>query len=99
MKILITGGAGFIGSACAKKLMDRGDKVVIIDNFNDYYNPKLKYDRLKIFLKGYKPKLYKGDIRDAKLLEKIFKKEKIDWEYYKGKNKYFKNKYCEMVNY
>jgi UDP-glucuronate 4-epimerase len=78
MKILITGGAGFIGSACAKKLMDRGDQVVIIDNFNDYYDPKLKHDRIKKFLKGYKFKLYTGDIRDEKLIEKIFKKEKID---------------------
>jgi len=78
MKILITGGAGFIGSAVAKKLMDRGDKVVIIDNFNDYYDPSLKEDRIKIFLKGYKFKLYRGDIRDAKLLEKIFRTEKID---------------------
>jgi UDP-glucuronate 4-epimerase len=78
MRVLITGGAGFIGSAVAKKLMDRGDQVVIIDNFNDYYDPKLKEDRIKIFLKGYKFKLYRGDIRDIKLLDKIFKKEKID---------------------
>jgi len=78
MKILITGGAGFIGSNIAKKLMDRGDKVVIIDNFNDYYDTKLKRDRIKIYLKGYKFKLYKGDIRDTKLIEKIFKKERID---------------------
>lgn len=78
MKILITGGAGFIGSAVAKKLMNRGDKVVIIDNFNDYYDPKLKEDRIKIFLKGYKFKLYRGDIRNIKLLEKIFRKERID---------------------
>ncbi|TSA45603.1 SDR family NAD(P)-dependent oxidoreductase [bacterium] len=78
MKILITGGAGFIGSNLAKKLMDRGDKVVIIDNFNDYYDPRLKYDRIKIFLKGYKFKLYKGDIRDAKLVEKIFSAERPD---------------------
>lgn len=78
MRVLITGGAGFIGSAVAKKLMDRGDEVVIIDNFNDYYDPKLKEDRVKIFLKGYKFKLYRGDIRDEKLLEKIFKKEKLD---------------------
>jgi UDP-glucuronate 4-epimerase len=78
MKVLITGGAGFIGSACAKKLMDRGDKVVLIDNFNDYYDPKLKHDRIKKFLKGYNFKLYKGDIRDEKILEKIFKQEKID---------------------
>jgi len=78
MKILITGGAGFIGSATAKKLIERGDKIVVIDNFNDYYNPKLKEDRIKIFLKGSKFKLYRGDIRDVKFLEKIFKAEKID---------------------
>lgn len=78
MKILITGGAGFIGSHTAKKLMDRGDQVVILDNFNDYYAPKLKEDRIKVFLKGYKPKLYRGDIRDEKILEKIFQTEKID---------------------
>lgn len=78
MKILITGGAGFIGSNLAKKLMDRGDKVVMIDNFNDYYDPQLKKDRIKKYLKGYKFKIYKGDIRDLKLLEKIFKTEKLD---------------------
>jgi UDP-glucuronate 4-epimerase len=44
MKILVTGGAGFIGSACAKKLMDRGDQVVMIDNFNDYYDPSKKQE-------------------------------------------------------
>ena len=78
MKILVTGGAGFIGSNLTKKLIDRGDEVVIIDNFNDYYDPQLKEDRIKKFLKGYKFKLYRGDIRDEQLLEKIFKKEKID---------------------
>lgn len=84
--ILITGGAGFIGSATTKALIERGDRVVIIDNFNDYYDPSLKEDRLKVLLKGYKKSaarpsgytLYRGDIRDTKLLEKIFKKEKID---------------------
>ncbi|HLC95156.1 MAG TPA: SDR family NAD(P)-dependent oxidoreductase, partial [Patescibacteria group bacterium] len=78
MKILITGGAGFIGSALAKKLMERGDKVILIDNFNDYYDPKLKEDRIKIFLKKQKGKftLYRGDIRDRVFLEKVFKKEK-----------------------
>ena len=78
MKVLITGGAGFIGSAAAKALMDRGDTPVLIDNFNDYYPVKLKEDRIKIFLKSYKGqyKLYRGDIRDKKFLEKVFKKEK-----------------------
>lgn len=78
MKVLITGGAGFIGSAIAKALMDRGDAVVLIDNFNDYYDVKLKEDRIKIILKEHKKnyKLYRGDIRDAKFLERVFKKEK-----------------------
>ena len=78
MKILITGGAGFIGSNLARKLFERGDEVVLLDNFNDYYDPKLKEDRIKKFLKGIKFKLYRGDIRDEKFLEKLFKKEKID---------------------
>jgi UDP-glucuronate 4-epimerase len=77
-KILITGGAGFIGAHLAKKLIERGDKVVLIDNFNNYYDPKLKRDRIKHLLKGLKFKLYKGDIRDIKLLEKIFRAEKIE---------------------
>jgi UDP-glucuronate 4-epimerase len=77
MKVLITGGAGFIGSATAKALMERGDTPVLIDNFNDYYDPQLKEDRIKKFLKAYKGKftLYRGDIRDEKFLEKVFKKE------------------------
>lgn len=78
IKVFITGGAGFIGSNLAKKLIDRGDQVVMIDNFNNYYDVKLKQNRIKKFLKGYKFKLYKGDIRDYKFLEKIYKKEKID---------------------
>ncbi len=58
--------------------MDRGDMPVLIDNFNDYYDPKLKEDRIKKFLKDYKGKfkLYRGDIRDPKFLEKVFKKER-----------------------
>lgn len=80
MKVLITGGAGFIGSATAKALMNRKDKVVLIDNFNDYYDPQVKENRIKIFLKDYKGKfkLYRGDIRDQKFLEKVFKTEKPD---------------------
>lgn len=78
MKILITGGAGFIGSATAKALIERGDKVVLIDNFNDYYDPQLKRDRIKTLLAGKRDAyvLYKGDIRDTVFLEKVFKKEK-----------------------
>lgn len=47
MKILVTGAAGFIGSAVAERLASRGDTVVGLDNINDYYDPRLKYGRLR----------------------------------------------------
>lgn len=47
MKVLVTGAAGFIGSAVCKRLLDRGDNVVGLDNINDYYDPELKFGRLK----------------------------------------------------
>lgn len=47
MKVLVTGVAGFIGSAVCKCLLDRGDVVVGLDNINNYYDPELKYGRLK----------------------------------------------------
>ena len=78
MNILVTGGAGFIGSAVTKRLAERGDRVIILDNFNDYYDPQLKRDRIAVFLKGVDFKLYEGDIRDAKLVDKIFEEEKIE---------------------
>ena len=46
MKVLVTGSAGFIGSALSLRLLDRGDTVIGIDNHNDYYDPQLKEDRL-----------------------------------------------------
>ncbi len=77
-KILVTGGAGFIGSHVAKKLIEKKHSIVIIDNFNEYYDPQLKKDRIKHLLQNLDFKLYKADISDTKELEKIFKKEKID---------------------
>lgn len=80
LKVLITGGAGFIGSATAKALMERGDTPILIDNFNDYYDPRIKEDRIEKFLKDYKGRftLYRGDIRDRAFLEKVFQREHPD---------------------
>ena len=47
MKVLVTGGAGFIGYHLSLALAKRGDEVVCVDNLNDYYTPKLKLERLR----------------------------------------------------
>ncbi|MBP6888984.1 MAG: NAD-dependent epimerase/dehydratase family protein [Candidatus Moranbacteria bacterium] len=77
MKILITGGAGFIGSACARALMERGDTPILLDNFNDYYDPQLKRDRIEQFLGEYEGRfiLREGDIRDTVFTERIFSED------------------------
>ena len=46
-KIIVTGSAGFIGSALCIKLLERGDSVIGIDNHNEYYDPELKESRLR----------------------------------------------------
>jgi len=75
MKILVTGVAGFIGAAIAKRLLQRGDEVVGIDNLNDYYDVQLKLDRL-----GTIPKenfrFVKMDICDREACELFFRSEK-----------------------
>ncbi len=78
MKILITGGAGFIGSHNAKNLIEKGHSVVIVDNFNKYYNPQLKRDRIKALLSGKDFKLHEVDIADFEGLRKVFQENNID---------------------
>lgn len=74
----ITGGAGFIGSSLTKKLLDNGNKVVAIDNFNSYYDPKLKERNVQEFYQNSNYKLYKGDIRNREEVKKIFDENNID---------------------
>ena len=93
MKILVTGTAGFIGFHLAKKLLERGDEVVGIDNINDYYDVNLKYARLnelgidreaiadnkKVLSTSHeKHSFYKLDLADNENMDKLFKEEKFD---------------------
>ncbi len=93
MKILVTGTAGFIGFHLAKKLLERGDEVIGIDNINDYYDVNLKYGRLQEL--GIDPSkieenqpvsssifpkhtFIKLDLADKDRMEALFKREKFD---------------------
>lgn len=70
--IFVTGSAGFIGFHLSKRLLDEGLNVVGLDNLNDYYDPKLKIDRLSI-LKNYTNFTFiKGSIENLELLESLF---------------------------
>ena len=78
MTYLVTGGAGFIGSSLADDLLKKNNKVVVIDNFCDFYNPQIKENNIKNALENENFKLYRGDIRDKELLNKIFNENNID---------------------
>ena len=75
---LITGGAGFIGSSLADDLLEKNNRVVVIDNFCDFYDPQIKENNIKNALKKENYKLYRGDIRNKDLLNKIFNENNID---------------------
>src|SRR5690348_11661201 len=77
MKVLLTGAAGFIGSHCARRLLERGDEVVSVDNLNPYYSVALKRARLER-LKHPALRLHEMDIADKASLEKLFAAEKPD---------------------
>ena len=74
----VTGGAGFIGSTLSEKLLDMKNKVIVIDNFCDFYNPKIKENNVKKLVENHNFKLYKADIRDREKVKNIFDENKID---------------------
>jgi UDP-glucuronate 4-epimerase len=82
-KVLVTGGAGFIGSHVAECLLARGDDVVIVDEMNDYYDVRIKNSNLNALRSAYpdekRLKIYNGDICDENLMTNIFLQEKPLW--------------------
>ena len=77
MTYLITGGAGFVGSHVAEQMLQRGERVVVIDNFNDYYEPAIKRGNAERLRQYDALKLIEGDIRDVALVERLFAEEGI----------------------
>ncbi len=78
MKILVTGGAGFIGSHLGERLLARGDRVVVLDDFNDFYDPALKRANVAITAGNPAYRLVEGDIRDRALVFRLFAEECFD---------------------
>jgi UDP-glucuronate 4-epimerase len=75
--ILVTGGAGFIGSTLVDALLARGDEVVTVDNFNDRYDIALKTANVSAQVQNPRFRIYNGDIRDRLFLERVFSENKI----------------------
>lgn len=75
--ILVTGGAGFIGSNLCESLLTQGHKVINLDNFNDSYNPLIKRKNVSTAIQNANYKLVQGDINEEHLLEEIFTNHSI----------------------
>ena len=78
MKILVTGAAGFIGSALSIRLLDRGDEVIGIDNHNNYYDPTLKEARLARHINHENYIHIRMDIEDGNAVEELFKEHQFE---------------------
>jgi UDP-glucuronate 4-epimerase len=78
MNVLVTGGAGFIGSHLVERLLREGHQVVCLDNFDDFYDPALKRRNLAPSLQDRAFRLVEGDLRHEGALEKIFASGKIE---------------------
>jgi UDP-glucuronate 4-epimerase len=79
--ILVTGGAGFIGSHLTHRLLSRGDRVTVLDDFNDFYDPARKRANVAPFLGRPAPsdyRLVEGDIRDDALVDRLFAEGRFD---------------------
>ncbi|MDE2636890.1 MAG: SDR family NAD(P)-dependent oxidoreductase [Chloroflexota bacterium] len=77
MIYLVTGGAGFIGGHVAEALLKRGERAVVLDNFNDYYDPAIKRRTAERLSQYDNCVIIKGDIRDAALVEGLFAEQDI----------------------
>jgi len=76
MRVLVTGGAGFIGSHLVEKLLAANHNVVVLDDFNDFYDPQIKHANIAGFARDVT--VYHIDLRDSESVRNLFHREKVD---------------------
>jgi UDP-glucuronate 4-epimerase len=72
VRVLVTGAAGFIGSHTVDALLNRGDEVIAVDNFNDYYDPARKRANVAHLAGHPRFRLVEADVRDADAMAQLF---------------------------
>src|SRR4051812_33825205 len=76
MNVLVTGGAGFIGSHFVERLLADGHTIAIVDDFNDYYDPQIKHANISAFAKDIA--VHDVDLRDGGRVAELFRNQKFD---------------------